>query len=107
MTRRIVRLATTAVVVSGLSAAGLALAAGTAQADGPHRWCPGDPKNMPYVVNGLLDWDWNVCHTWYSANYGQGNVTMQGRPVAIWDGDNPPPDAITPRECPPIAFMCP
>lgn len=107
MTRRIMRSATTALLAAGLGMAGLGLAAGTAQADGPHRWCPGDPKNMPYVVNGLLDWDWSVCHTWYSANYGQGNVTMQGRPTSIWDGDNPPPDAVTPRECPPIAFMCP
>lgn len=53
--------------------------AGVAHADGPHRWCPGDPKNMPYVVNQYID----------------------------WDGDNPPPEAVEPRQCPPIAFMCP
>ncbi|MCW2626683.1 hypothetical protein [Mycobacterium sp.] len=96
-----------ALLSGGLGLAALGLGAGTAQADGPHHWCPGDPKNMPYVVNGDLDWDWNVCHTWYATNYGQGNITMAGRPTAIWDGDNPPPDAITRRVCPPIAFMCP
>jgi hypothetical protein len=96
-----------ALLLGGLGLAALGLGAGTAHADGPHHWCPGDPKNMPYVVNDQLDWDWNVCHTWYSTNYGQGNITMAGRPTSIWDGDNPPPDAITPRVCPPIAFMCP
>jgi hypothetical protein len=96
-----------ALLSGGLGLAVLGLGAGTAHADGPHHWCPGDPKNMPYVVNDQLDWDWNVCHTWYSTNYGQGNITMAGRPTSIWDGDTPPPDAITPRVCPPIAFMCP
>jgi hypothetical protein len=96
-----------ALLSGGLAVAGLGPAAGTAHADGPHRWCPGNPKNMPYVVNGLIDWDWNVCHTWYSTNYGMGNVTSQGRPMSIWDGDNPPPEAIAPRVCPPISFMCP
>jgi len=93
-----------------MSCLGLAtpgLGAGAAHADGPHRWCPGDPKNPPYVVNQYIDWDWSVCHTWWPANYGYGNVTMQGRPTSIWDGDNPPPEAVTPRQCPPIAFMCP
>jgi hypothetical protein len=46
----------------------LGFGAGAAHADGPHRWRPGDPKNMPFVVNSDLDWDWSVCHTWYSAN---------------------------------------
>ncbi|OBK53985.1 hypothetical protein [Mycobacterium sp. 1081908.1] len=96
-----------ALLSGGLAAAGLGLGEGIAHADGPHRWCPGNPKNMPYVVNDLIDWDWNVCHTWYPTNYGMGNVTSQGRPMSIWDGDNPPPEAITPRGCPPIAFMCP
>jgi hypothetical protein len=61
----------------------LGFGAGAAHADGPHRWRPGDPKNMPFVVNGDLDWDWSVCHTWYSANYGMGNTTEQGRPISI------------------------
>jgi hypothetical protein len=45
----------------------------------------------------------NVCHTWWYTNWGMGNVSE-----GIWDGDNPPPpEALAPRQCPPIAFMCP
>jgi hypothetical protein len=106
-TRSLKRMAVGGLLAGVLGLGALGLGAGTAQADGPHYWCPGDPKNMPYVPNGELDWDWNICHTWYSTNYGQGNVTMAGRPTSIWDGDNPPPGAITPRQCPPIAFLCP
>jgi hypothetical protein len=99
-------------IIAGLGAAilacgGLGASAAHADTSEPHRWCPGNPRNMPYIVNGEVDWDWAVCHTWYPTNYGMGNVTMQGRPTAIWDGDNPPPEAITRRGCPPIAFMCP
>jgi hypothetical protein len=96
-----------ALLSGGVAVAGLGMGAGTAQADGPHHWCPGNPKNMPYAPNAFVDWDWNVCHTWYPTNYGMGNVTSQGRPTSIWDGDNPPPEAIAPRVCPPISFMCP
>jgi hypothetical protein len=101
-------------VIAGLGAAVVALSsvglgAGAANGDtfAPHRWCPGDPKNMPYIVNDGVDWDWSICHTWYPTNYGMGNVTMHGQPFALWDGDNPPAEAITRRTCPPIAFMCP
>ncbi len=89
-------------------AAPISLAA-TATADTyePGHWCPGNPKHMPFVPNGSIDWDWNVCHTWYPTNYGMGNVTEQGRPTSLWDGDNPPPAAIERFHCPPIAFMCP
>jgi hypothetical protein len=103
MKRALITVFGAAVVASAGFGAGAALADTTP----PHRWCPGDPKQMPYIVNDTIDWDWNVCHTWYATNYGMGNVTSQGRPTAIWDGDNPPPEAITRRECPPIAFMCP
>jgi len=24
---------------------------------------------MPYAVNDEIDWDWNVCHTWFATNY--------------------------------------
>ena len=34
-------------------------------------------------------------------------MTIQGFPASVWDGDNPPPEAIEQRQCPPIAFMCP
>lgn len=107
MGRNVKKAAAGALLSGCLGLATLGLGSGVAHADGPHRWCPGDPKNMPYVVNQYIDWDWNVCHTWWPANYGYGNVTMQGRPTSIWDGDNPPPEAVEPRQCPPIAFMCP
>jgi hypothetical protein len=97
-----------AVVSAGLLGSPVSVA-GIAHADTypAGHWCPGNPKNMPFVPNSLIDWDWNVCHTWYPTNYGMGNVTEQGRPTSLWDGDNPPTEAITRRQCPPIAFMCP
>lgn len=85
---------------------GLGLGVAHADTSQPHHWCPGDPKHMPYAP-ATLDWDWNICHTWYVTNPGMGNVTSQGRPDGIWDGDNPPIEAITMRQCPPISFMCP
>ncbi|MFV8320761.1 hypothetical protein [Mycobacterium sp. 23] len=98
----------TATVLAG-SAALAGWGAGVAHAETftPHQWCPGNPKQPPYVVNQFIDWDWSVCHTWYPTNYGMGNVTSQGSPISIWDGDNPPIEAITRKECPPISFMCP
>jgi len=61
------KIAVSALLSGGLALAGLGVAAGTAHADGPYHWCPGDPKNMPYVPNGEIDWDWSICHTWYPA----------------------------------------
>ena len=102
MTRRLVRLATNALVAGGLGLA--SLTTGIAQAQpgpvplgawpgcpndhpqGPCHWCPGDP--MPptgnHVTNPVV-WDNNVCHTYYYVYFGQGNVAQN-----IWDGDNPP-----------------
>lgn len=87
MMRRIVRLATAALVAGGLGVAGVGLAAGTANADGgPHRWCPGEPlpPTGNHVTNPVI-WDNNICHTYYYVYFGQGNVAQN-----IWDGDNPP-----------------
>jgi hypothetical protein len=79
----------------GLGAAGLGLAASTAQADpsyGPHRWCPGDSMEWPTGPWNQVVWDMSVCHTWYAVGYAQGNVPMKtGSPSDVWDGDNPPP----------------
>jgi hypothetical protein len=107
MTRRIVRLATNALVAGGLGLA--SLTTGFAQAQpgpvplgawpgcpndhpqGPCHWCPGDPlpPTGNHVTNPVV-WDNNVCHTYYYYYYyyvyfGQGNVAQN-----IWDGDNPP-----------------
>lgn len=84
----------------GVSVAGLALGAGAAQARpdpnyGPHQWCPGQSIYWPTGPWGLVDWDMNVCHTWYVVGYGQGNVPMKtGSPSIIYEGNDPPPNDI-------------
>jgi hypothetical protein len=53
-----------------------------------HHWCPGQ-KPVPTTGNHITDplnWDWNVCHTYYFIWPGMGNVSSM-----IWDGDDPPP----------------
>lgn len=87
------RLATTLLVSGGL--AGLGLGAGTALADdryGPHQWCPGQSMEWPSGPWNQVDWDMEVCHTWYVVGIGQGNVPEHsGGPSNIWEGDTPPP----------------
>lgn len=54
----------------------------------PHHWCPGE-QPVPTTGNHVTDplnWDWNVCHTYYFVWPGMGNVSS-----LIWDGENPPP----------------
>ena len=96
---RISRFAMALLVAGGLGVAGFGMAAGTARAEpggwpgcdnpgGPCHWCPGD--EAPHTGNHITDpvvWDWNICHTYYTVNWGQGNVSL-----TIWDGENPPPD---------------
>jgi hypothetical protein len=107
----IVGLAATALMSGGLGWAGLVLGDGTAHAqpsaplpadDGgwgpPHHWCPGElpvPATGNHVTDPL-NWDWNVCHTYYFLWGGMGNVSNM-----IWDGDNPPP-----KPPPPIGLYC-
>ena len=88
-------LATGMVLFASLSAAGLELAVGTAEAAwpgcpedhpaGPCHWCPGDP---PVQTGNLrtdpVRWDATICHTYYY-DYPYGNVAK-----TIWDGDDPP-----------------
>jgi len=101
MKRLMVGIATT-VLLSG-SVAGV-VGAGTAHADqgpyGPKHWCPGEvpvPKTGNHVTDPL-NWDWNVCHTYWIVLPGQGNVSS-----LIWDGDNPP----APPPPPPGLNFCP
>ncbi len=96
-----------AVLAACTAVSGCGMATAHADTFAPHQWCPGNPKQPPYITNQFIDWDWSICHTWYPTNYGMGNVTSQGSPISIWDGDNPPIEAITRRECPAISFMCP
>lgn len=97
VSRLIVGLAATALVSGGL---GLAVGGGIAQAQpgpfaaddggwGPSQhWCPGEqpePRTGNHITDPL-NWDWNVCHTYYFLWPGMGNVSSM-----IWDGENPPP----------------
>jgi hypothetical protein len=111
MSRPIARLAISVLATGGLAAAALGLGAGTAWAGGPYAWCPGqsmtsgvDMENHTGAPGGQVTWDMNVCHTWWYVNTGAGNIDP-----GVWEGDNPPPppEALIPRQCPPIAFMCP
>jgi hypothetical protein len=52
-----------------------------------HHWCPGEePVTTGNHITDPLNWDWNVCHTYYYVWPGMGNVSS-----LIWDGENPPP----------------
>jgi hypothetical protein len=99
MSRIVVGSAATALLSVGWTGLG----GGTAHADdngwGPaQHWCPGE-KPVPTTGNHITDplnWDWNVCHTYYFLWPGMGNVSS-----LIWDGDNPPP-----RPGPPVGLYC-
>ena len=90
----IVKLTTTLALtgVIGLVAAGsFAAPVYAAPPGGPYTWCPGDDPGGgpggPFNSPGPPNWDWNICHTFFTVNWGQGNVSP-----TIWDGLNPPPD---------------
>lgn len=80
-----------ALVSVGIAIGGMALAAGSAAADGtppggPHTWCPGDPP-VPtgnIRINPVI-WDESICHEYWYVYFGQGNVAQN-----IWDGPDPP-----------------
>jgi hypothetical protein len=84
-----------ALVTGSISAAGMGLASGIAEAGTgfPHHWCPGDHDST--APTSLYQWDWNICHTYYWTKGGQGNVPFEGslQRSNLWDGDNPPPDS--------------
>jgi hypothetical protein len=114
MKTRIVRLAATALVSGAVGLAGLTLATGSAQADGPSytggncpgsytctHWCPGDPL-IPGSEFGAISWDWNICHDWYWNSVG--TVDVATNIVYPWHGtphDNGPPSPALPPYVPP------
>jgi hypothetical protein len=107
------RLTVGALLAGGLAVSGLGHTSAIAHADdtfAPHHWCPGQRTDPP-TGPGEVVWDWHVCHTFFFTNYGMGNLvhSYDGQRASVWDGDNPPPppEAVTRRQCPPIAFMCP
>jgi hypothetical protein len=106
MNKKILGIATTALVSGGLGLAGLGVAAGTAQAEpGPapqYHWCPGDRWDDGWGGN----WDWGRCHDdhfydgeyrdrdhWHGGDYDehwQGDQHWQGgNPGDHWQGGNP------------------
>lgn len=108
-------------MIGGIATTGLALTPGSAHAEnwcppnamvgavcyGPNQWCPGDSLfhlTQNHVANPI-NWDMNVCHTYFYVPSGQGNVGQN-----IWEGPNPPgpptlpprvPAIIPPNECAP------
>lgn len=71
-TKRGIAILTTALAVSGgLGLAGLGLAH-AAPPTGPYTWCPGDDPGGgpggPFNSPGPPNWDWSVCHTFYTVN---------------------------------------
>jgi hypothetical protein len=84
------------------------MAPGVYAAYGPNRWCPGDSLYMdqggPYQD---IEWDMNVCHTWYRVGEGAGNVPEGPNNASdVWEGDNPPPPAPPAPRLPAPPGMC-
>ena len=49
-----------------------------------------------------IQWDMNVCHTWYRVAEGSGNVPEGPHNQSdVWEGPNPPPPAPPPAPAPP------
>lgn len=105
----------TTILVSGALGLACLVSAGAAQAGcepghvgnvcgyGPNRWCPGDSLYMdrggPYQG---VQWDMNVCHTWYRVAQGAGNVGEGPHNQSdVWEGPDPPPPAPAPAPAPP------
>jgi hypothetical protein len=82
MRRRLVGLATTALVTGGLGLSGLGLASGTAQAvPGPfpaYHWCPGDDWHPEWGFN----FDWGACHDDHHRDFDGDNHDHD-----YWAGD--------------------
>jgi hypothetical protein len=107
-------MAASASLACGLGLASLAIAPGSAQADGPSysggncpggltctHWCPGDPL-IPGSEFGAISWDWNICHDWYWNSVG--TVDIASNIVYPWRGaphDNGPPPPAPPPYVPP------
>jgi hypothetical protein len=107
---RIKRFATTAVLTAATGLAALATGAGPANAvpATPNYWCPGQALPFPG-----LQWDMNVCHTWYAVPFGQGNVqkkyvdgTMSTESDILADAPAPDFTAPEPQPLPPGTPFC-
>jgi hypothetical protein len=93
-----------AALISGAVTTGMMLGAGAAPAQGPNTpppnfWCPG--QALPF---SNIQWDMNVCHTWYTVPFGQGNVRMvdlKGNPLDSFILADAPPPTFAPPPPPP------
>jgi hypothetical protein len=100
---RISRFATTVAVSGSLALAGPGLCAGTAQAD------PSSPNVMTWCPSQALPdrgirWDMNVCHNYFIAPLGTGNVPMvdfRGNSSQSWFSADIPPPVYAPVPPPP------
>ena len=80
----------TTLLVSG----GSVVSAASARADdryGPHQWCPGQSMDWPAGPWDEVDWDMSVCHTWYVAGMGHGNVPERSGAQQHLGRRRPPP----------------
>jgi hypothetical protein len=100
---RIPRFATAVAVSGSVALAGLGLGATTARADpgSPNvmTWCPGQA-----LPDRGIRWDMNVCHNYFIAPLGTGNVPMvdfRGNSSQSWFSAIPPPVYAPPPPPPP------
>ena len=95
----------------GLAVALLGAGAPAAQAEpyfGPWTCCPGQKEGHPQgpgpgcpYQGANVNWDSNICHTWWTVYYGHGNAGP-----STWDGpEAPPPEATQKPPCG-FPFMC-
>jgi hypothetical protein len=88
MNKKILGIATTALVSGGLGLAGLGVAAGTAQAEPvpapQYHWCPGDRWDGGWGGN----WDWGRCHDdhFYDGEYRDRDHWHNGDYDDHWQG---------------------
>jgi hypothetical protein len=76
-------------------------------ATGPYICCPGQEHSglNPQTGRGCpgtdVNWDKDVCHTWYGVYWGHGNVAPP-----IWEGPQPPPPEALQKPWCGFPFMC-
>ena len=96
-------LAASVTAAGAVAAAGLALGAGSTQAQdpaNPTQWCPGQA-----LPESMIRWDMNVCHTWFYVPMGTGNVKLaglDGSEVPSWISADTAPPVLTPSPPQPL-----
>lgn len=91
------RIAGGALLLGGVAVTGLGLVPGSAKAEVPYHWCPGDDWQSSWGTN----WDPADCHDNHHMDLDGASHVFD-----FWG----PPGIVEPPwhpRCPPIAFMCP